>query len=108
MKRIYTIHGVDAEKLESVKAEMSTLGAPKIRVVDCGDHYVALEGTHRLHAAHALGLTPELVILGQEDVVDITSFDWYESANWAETAYSAGEVAGELFSASSTDLAFDA
>lgn len=46
--------------LERVIEQMRTLGAPKIRA--CHDPvsgaWFALEGTHRLRAAKALGLTP--------------------------------------------------
>ena len=48
----------DADHLETVTTEMQALGAPTIKAIDCGDHYVALEGAHRIRAAHALGLTP--------------------------------------------------
>lgn len=95
---IYTIHAPEDEKLEAVKAEMRALGAPVIRVVNCGDYYMALEGCHRIAAAHALGIDPELVIYEQGDDLDITVFDWFDAANWAGTVYPAGEVAGELYS----------
>ncbi len=48
----------DAGKLAAVTVEMKAMGAPTIKAIDCGDHYVALEGTHRIRAAHALGLVP--------------------------------------------------
>lgn len=98
MQTIYAIHAPDAAKLASVVLQMETLGAPTIHVVDCGDHYMALEGSHRLAAAAQLGITPILIIHEQADEIDIASFDWYEPANWAGTVYPAGEVAGELFS----------
>lgn len=97
MTMIYAIHAPFADRLEAVKMEMAVMGAPTIRVVDCGDYYMALEGSHRLAAAHALGLTPELIVFEQDDVLDITQFDWFDAANWGETAYAAGEVAGELY-----------
>lgn len=96
MITVYAIHAPTADHLQAVIAEMRKLGAPKIEVVDCGDHYRALEGSHRLAAAAELGLTPELVIRDQDDVIDVTGYDWYEPANWAEISYPAGEVAGEL------------
>ena len=95
---IYAIHAPIADRLEEVKSEMRILGAPTIRVVDCIDYYQALEGSHRIAAAHALGLTPELMIFGQDDEIDITAYDWFDPANWHATVYPAGEVAGELFS----------
>jgi len=105
---IYTIHAPFPERLEEVKAEMLRLGAPKIRVVHCGDHYQALEGSHRIAAAHALGLKPELVVYEQDDEIDITQFDWFDPANWARTVYPAGEVAGDLYSwTASRDYSFE-
>lgn len=98
MTTIYTIHAPNAEKLEMIKSQMLALGCPTIRVVDCGDYMMALEGSHRVAAAHALGLKPDLVVFAQDDEIDITTYDWYDSANWAGTSYLAGEVAGELFS----------
>jgi len=98
MITIYAIHAPHPDHLTKVIAEMETMGAPTIEVVDCSDYYMALEGSHRLAAAHALGLKPILTIHGQDDVIDITQFDWYESQNWAETKYPAGQVAGEAFS----------
>lgn len=98
MPTVYAIHAPEAEKLEEVMAEMETLGAPSIRVINCGDYYMAMEGSHRLAAAHELGIDPELVIYEQDDEIDISGFDWFDTANWAETVYPAGEVAGELFS----------
>lgn len=108
MTTIYAIHGTDEDKLQGVIAEMRTLGAPTIEVVDCGDHYQALEGSHRLAAAHALGLVPTLVIREQDEIIDITKYDWFDEANWAETSYPAGEVVGELFSPQqAVDYQFD-
>ena len=75
MTTIYAIHTPDADKLAGVIAEMRVMGAPKIEVVDCGDYYMALEGSHRLAAAAALGLMPVLTIHEQEDTLDITRFD---------------------------------
>jgi len=61
--RVILFHNhFDVEHLDEVKAEMNTLGAPTIKAVwmDCWDSWVALEGCHRLRAAHALGITPEI------------------------------------------------
>ena len=103
---IYAIHAPDPDKLDKVKAQMEILGTPTIEVVDCGDHYVALEGSHRLAAAQALGLAPTLTIHEQDDLLDITRFDWFEPQNWSGTTYTAGEVAGELSSMGSVPYQF--
>lgn len=98
MFTVYAIHGTDAAHLEQVKAEMETLGAPVIRVVDCGDYYMALEGSHRLAAAHQLGISPELVVYDQDDEIDLREFDWFASdtTDWDGPIQPAGVVAGEL------------
>lgn len=107
MITVYAIHGTDTEKLAAVVAEMRTLGAPTIRVVDCGDHYMALEGSHRLAAAAELGLTPILTVYEQNDEIEIVGYDWYDPINWAGTVYPAGEVAGELYSIQAVPYAFE-
>lgn len=76
MTTIYTMHAPNAEHLAEVKAEMLVLGAPTIRVVNCGDYLMALEGCHRIAAAHELGVMPTLEILEQDDEINITGFDW--------------------------------
>lgn len=96
-RTIYAIHKPDATHLAEVIKTMRVLGPPTLRVVDCGDYYQALEGSHRLPAALQLGLTPILVVHDQDEVIKIAEYDWYEQQNWAETEYPAGEVAGELF-----------
>lgn len=51
----------DADHLKAVIDEMRGLGAPTIKAVDMTGTwgaYVALEGSHRIRAAAALGLTP--------------------------------------------------
>ncbi len=59
----------DAEKLEAVKAEMIAAGAPKIHAVwmECYGVWAALEGCHRVRAAHALGLIPEIIEVEYSD-----------------------------------------
>lgn len=94
---VYAIHAPEADHLAEVMAEMVTRGRPTIRCVDCGDYYQALEGSHRIAAAQALGLMPELVIYDQDDEIDVSEFDWFDAANWASTVYPAGEVAAEVF-----------
>ena len=50
----------DQAHLDTVIAEMQTLGAPTIKAVwmECYGHFAALEGCHRIRAAAHLGLTP--------------------------------------------------
>ena len=65
----------DESHLESVMAKMRTLGAPEIRGVwsEAWGIWVALEGSHRLRAAHALGLTPKMIEVDYDD--DTTTED---------------------------------
>lgn len=91
---LYTIHGHSEAKVEAVMADMANLGAPSIRVVDCGDHYMALEGVHRLEAAARLGIAPNLIVLEQDDLVEADSLDWPDLARGE--SYTAGDLAGEV------------
>ena len=61
--RIALVHNhYDEAHLAVVIEEMKTLGAPVIKAVwmECYGHWAALEGCHRIRAAKALGLTPEI------------------------------------------------
>ena len=61
--KIALIHNhYDEAHLAAVIEEMKTLGAPVIKAVwmECYGHYAALEGCHRIRAAKALGLVPEI------------------------------------------------
>lgn len=75
--KIVLLHGVDTDKLAAVKGEMEKLGAPTVKAVwmDSYQMYFALEGTHRLTAAHELGLIPE-----------IQEIEWSEEATTSEVA----------------------
>jgi hypothetical protein len=59
----------DESHLAEVKNEMLRLGAPTVKAIDCGDFLVALEGSHRLLAAHDLGLTPIIDEVEYSDTV---------------------------------------
>jgi hypothetical protein len=96
VKTIYALHDTDASKLAAVIREMQQLGAPTVRVVDCADYYMAIEGTHRLAAAAALGIAPNFEVLEQDDMVSIDSLD-LDFFNAGEE-YTAGELAGEVYS----------
>ncbi len=97
MPTVYAIHAPDADKLQTVIAEMRELGTPTIEVINCGDYYQALEGSHRLAAAHTLEIEPRFVVREQDEMIDIAGYDWFDVAHWAETKYPAGDIAGELF-----------
>ena len=62
-------------KVEAVKSQMRQLGPPTIRVVDCVDYYMAIEGCHRLTAAAELGIAPVLIVLAQDQLVEVDSLD---------------------------------
>ncbi len=64
MKTVYAKHEPYTDgHLSTVLLEMEHAGAPTIRVVEYGDALFAVEGSHRLALAFALGLTPKLVVL---------------------------------------------
>ena len=87
---ITLLHQTDEEHLNQVKMEMRQLGPPKIKAVweDCWETWVALEGTHRITAAVALGL-PVIIDeveysqeawIGSEEETDLTIANIVDSA----------------------------
>lgn len=102
---ILTPHRPQTDKLACVTTEMRRLGAPSIRVVDCGDHYMALEGCHRIAAAAATETPVDLIVLEQDDMVEADSLDW-QDLQPGET-YTAGELAGEAYSPQSAVYQYD-
>ena len=94
---LMSIHGVKSkEHLEKVTEEMRELGTPIIRVVDCGDTYFALEGTHRLRAACLLGIAPTLDVVGEQDQVDLTWLDILDNFPDGTVSMPAGEIVAAL------------
>jgi hypothetical protein len=67
MTTIVAINDIDTDHLEAVQAEMTRLGAPEIRAYWTGEMYLALEGSHRLAAADALGITPTIIEMYEDD-----------------------------------------
>jgi len=68
--RIALVHNhYDEAHLADVIEEMKTLGAPTIKAVwmECYGHWAAIEGSHRIRAAAALGLTPEIEEVAYSD-----------------------------------------
>lgn len=77
------------EHLVEVKAEMATMGAPVVKCswIECYGAWMALEGCHRLRAAHDLGLAP---------VIDAVEFDPDQSLNNLGCDYQDDLTMGEL------------
>ena len=79
----------DENHLEKVKAEMKQLGAPTIKAVwmECYGHWAALEGCHRIRAAKALGLEPEIEeIEYSEDTLEDVGCDGREYVTVSDIA----------------------
>ena len=77
----------DSNKLAAVNTEMQTLGAPVIKAVwmECWSMWVALEGCHRLRAAHELGLEPEIEEVEYSDeMITMDSGDEYKISEIAD------------------------
>ena len=53
----------DTGHLGEVISEMTIVGRPTIRAARIGDDIFAVEGSHRICAAHYLGITPMIVVL---------------------------------------------
>ena len=62
-------NAIDDKHYNDVKSYMSKAGAPVIKAVymPCWDMWVALEGSHRVHAAKELGLEPVIKEVGYSD-----------------------------------------
>lgn len=70
MTYIYAPHEPRPDRLAEVIAEMRDAGAPMIRAWWAGDHWRALEGSHRLAAAAELGRCPILIALDMDDRIE--------------------------------------
>lgn len=78
MKAVYAKHEPYKDgHLEEVLRDMEVAGPPTIRVVErrgeTGSYY-ALEGSHRLALAFALGLTPKLVVVEPDAGEELGAF----------------------------------
>lgn len=64
----------DAAKVINIADSMAANGwmGRAVIMVDCGDHQVALTGSHRLTAASQIGIKPDLIYLPD----DLTSDDF--------------------------------
>jgi hypothetical protein len=96
--RVRIPHEIDPEKLRDVISEMKKFGRPKIDVVDTGEEYLALEGSHRLTAAHKLGMKPIYNVVDQESIIDPKAYD-VDTYNfkWDDNEpHTAGEMAWEM------------
>lgn len=70
MQTIYTINTPEAAHLAAIKAEMTTLGSPTIRAFWNGDAWLAIEGSHRIAAAAALGLPVIIDEVDEDDAAE--------------------------------------
>ena len=79
MTTVIAINKTDPDHLADVMEAMRVAGAPTIRAIRDETHGIvlALEGSHRLAAAKALGLDPVFVMLGDDDMIscDDIGFD---------------------------------
>lgn len=70
--RIFAMHKINknSSHYAGVKSYMIENGAPVIKVCDNGNGLYALEGSHRIAAAHELGLMPEWDYVDADDIVE--------------------------------------
>lgn len=68
---IVAVNATDEEHLECVTRQMVSLGVPAIRAIWSETYglWFAIEGSHRLAAAHNLGLVPEVIDVTGESIV---------------------------------------
>ena len=89
MNIILAHNDYDAAHLAEVKAEMQSMGAPTVKAVWMEGYgaYVALEGCHRLRAAHDLGLTPQVIEVDYSDEAADTDLECVTIAEHCDSAY---------------------
>ena len=82
----------DQDHLEAVANQMSELGSPTIRVIDGGDHYIAIEGSHRLRAAEQTDTPVMFDVLDEDGEIDLETLD-LDDNGWfcGETVVSVAE-----------------
>lgn len=85
MTTIVTINAPDADHLVAVMDEMRDRGAPVIRAIrdETQGVILALEGSHRLAAAKALGIVPVLRLLADDDMITCDEIG-YDDCGWFE------------------------
>lgn len=107
---VWAIHPVDSLHLAEVKSDMTRLGAPTIHVTrNTNGFWVALEGCHRMRAAHDLGLVVNWVPIERDVRISIGEEAGVVQLNWATclfienilepdsaNKYGAGELADSL------------
>lgn len=74
---VYTLHGIVDKRLCESLCSSYKLGmsVTPVRVVDCGDHIKAIEGTHRLFAMSMAGMSWEevenhLIFVDNHDIIN--------------------------------------
>ena len=92
---LYGLHDVSENHLDTVIAQMQTIGSPTIRAINCGDYYKAVEGTHRLAAAAILGLAVNIVLIEQDDVISASNLDLQDLE---DRDYTGAELFDEVYS----------
>jgi len=91
------------QHLEAVKAEMETLGAPTIRCIwsEIYEMWMAVEGCHRLRAAAALGITPVVQDITNDETATIQIDEEDTAVNVADLAE---ELQGAAWKAESIEF----
>jgi hypothetical protein len=94
MTKVILAHNhFDAKHLVDVMYWMEKLGAPTIRGFwNFEGNFQAIEGCHRVRAAAALGLTPELDALDEDTLrVDVDGLDYDDGSDEEATIASIGD-----------------
>lgn len=81
---------INKDHLENVIADMRVMGSPVIRVISIDGRYLALEGSHRLEAAHILQIAPTFVEIAEGDAVIDHDLDYDVTTAGAMVDYIGG------------------
>jgi hypothetical protein len=86
--RIYAKHEPYTDgHLGEVTEAMRALGSPRIEVVEWRGDYFAVEGSHRLAAAHHLGVVPSLIV-SVPDLIEPETEQFWEQVKQSLPHYS--------------------
>ena len=100
---IITVNEIDKTHLQTVISDMKRLGSPTIKAVwvEAWDCWVALEGSHRIHAAKELGLSLDIdeieyssALVGDHVITDDTQ--WMTVEEFVDSAWLSANLMVEV------------
>jgi len=92
--KIFTPNKPCPKHLQKVKEDVLKYGIPVIRVVQRGDEYIAIEGSHRCAACKELGIVPKIQVISESEYLEdggVSGDIPLATAGWIADIFSEGE-----------------